>query len=58
MMQCFYIEVIVSLVEAKKMLGQGVDNKGQTALQPTLKRAVKHSKKGLLSCLKSQAIKS
>jgi hypothetical protein len=47
MMQCSYIEVIVSLMESAKMLGQGPENKAQTALQPILKRNAKHNLKGV-----------
>jgi len=46
-MYCSYIEVIVSLAEVAKVLSQGVENKAQTALQPTLKRALKHILKGV-----------
>jgi len=47
MMQFSYIEGAVSLIEAARMSGQGAGSKDQTALQPTLKRAIKHDLKGV-----------
>jgi len=54
MMWRTYIKVTVSLVEAAKVLSQGAENGllgskavAQTALQPALKRNVKHNLKGV-----------
>ena len=40
-MQCSYIEVAVSLIEATKMLGRGAEDEAQKALLPTLKNGYK-----------------
>ena len=40
-MQCSYIEVAVSLIEAAKMQGQGAEDEAHTALLPALKNGYK-----------------